>query len=251
MPALARNEHLLRIEEYFGPMAREPADLPGGVSYVFLCFTNRCGSNYLAELIASNGCYNRAGEILNWPSVLEIARRAGLKRFQDFFAHIALNQQKSGRFFVKTALLHLEMLARSGILDQVADRARFILLERDDTLAQAISHALAFSTGAFSSLAAPVEEPHAVEYSRAAIERYVNTIGQARRQFALFFGRNGIVPVRMIYERLHADPEGEVAWLARELGLPEFAIDRSKLRLERQHGPANEEWRRRYLSERE
>ena len=61
--------------------------------------------------------------------------------------------------------------------------------------------------------------------------------------------RNGIVPLHVTYERLIADPDGEAAFLVRELGLPDFVIERTTVRLERQSGRVNEEWRRRYLSE--
>jgi LPS sulfotransferase NodH len=250
-PSSAHNEHLERIEKHFGPIVRAPGDYPAGVSPVFLCFVNRSGSNYLAEMLASGGKYNRASEILNWPAILQISQRAGFTRFQDFFAELMVRQQQSGVFFLKAALQHLEILTRAGAFDQLADRSRFILIERSDKLAQAISFALALETGAFSSDAHPMVQPHEAEYSRKTIEKFVNTIAHAYRQFALFFARNGIVPVHVTYERLVARPKSEVLRLARELGLKNFSVDLRNVRLERQHGPANEEWRRRYLLERQ
>jgi LPS sulfotransferase NodH len=248
-PALNANEHLDRVEDLFGPLRREPTALPPGLSFVFLCFTNRTGSNFLAELLASGGAYNRAGEFLNWDVIKEIAQRRKLSRLQDVFADTASRQQKSGCFFVKVALPHLEMLVKSGVMDQIRDRTRFVLLERNDKLAQAISYAIAFATKGFTSEMETMTQPHEVEYSRRDIDRYLTSIGVTYRSFAVFFGRNGIVPLHVTYERLIADPDGEAAWLARELGLPEFIIEHKKVRLERQSGRVNEEWRRRYLCE--
>jgi LPS sulfotransferase NodH len=247
--ALSTNEHLDKVEELFGPLLREPLELPSGLSFVFLCFTNRSGSNFLAELLSSSGQYNRAGEILNWQAVQDIARRRKLSRFQDVFAEIASRQQKSGRLFVKVALAHLEMLVKSGVMDQIRDSTRFVLLERSDKLAQAISYAIAFSTKGFTSKMETVMQPHEVEYSRRDIDRFLNALAATYRNFAIFFGRNGIAPVHVSYERLVGDLDGEAAWLARELGLPDFVIDRTNLRLERQSGHFSDEWRRRYLSE--
>jgi LPS sulfotransferase NodH len=250
-PELGRNGHLEKIEEILGPIVRKPAHLPAGLSFVFLCFTNRCGSNFLAELLASTGHHNRAGEILNWPVVQELAQRRKFAGFQDFFRHVATHQQKNGRYFIKTALAHLEILARAGILRQVFDRSQFVLIERNDKLAQAISHTIAFATGGFTSEQETVVKPHQLEYSLRDIDRRLTAITASYSNFAIFFGRNGIVPARIIYERLVAEPDGEVAWLARELGLPDLPIDHTRLRLERQSGPINEEWRRRYLAERD
>jgi LPS sulfotransferase NodH len=250
-PIVERNEHLDRLEQHFGPVVRQPGIYPASVSFVFLCFTNRSGSNYLAELLASGGAYNRASEMLNWPAVLEISKRRKHERFQEFFAGLARRRQKSGCFIIKAALQHLDILTRAGVLDQVAGRSQFVMIERNDVLAQAISFAIAFATGAFSSAAEGSARPQDIAYSRETIDRHIQAIAQSRQQFSLFFGRNGIVPVRMLYERLIADPEGEACWLARELGLKDFSIDRSKVLLERQSGPVNDEWRRRYLSERQ
>jgi len=250
-PQLGRNEHRRQIEQHFGPFTRGPADFPAEVTCVFLCFVNRSGSNYLAELLASGGAYNRGAEILNSPAVLEISKRRKHKRFQDFFADIVRRQQQSGYFFVKAALQHLDVLTRAGVLDQIAERSQFVMIERNDVLAQAISFAIAFATRAFSSEVEATASPQDVIYSRETIDRYLKVIALSRQQFAEFFGRNGIVPVRTLYERFIADPDGEACWLARELGLKDFSIDRSKVLLERQAGPVNEEWRRRYLSERQ
>ena len=247
-PQVVRNEHLRQIEQHFGPLRGEPVDLPADVTWVFLCFTNRSGSNYLAEILASDNRYNRATEILNYPQVLEISKRRGFTRFQDFLAHVVTHQQQSGRFFLKAALQHLEILVRAGVLDQIADRSQFIMLERNDVLAQAISFAIAFATRAFSSEEEGFADPQEVTYSRETVDRHLESISMSRQQFARFFGRNGIVPVSMTYERLVADVEGEAGRLARELGLADFRPDMSRVRLQRQADAVNDEWRRRYLS---
>jgi len=249
-PQVVRNEHLEQIERHFGPLNRASVDFPADVTWVFLCFVNRSGSNYLAEILASSDQYNRATEILNYPQVLDTSKRRGFTRFQDFLAHIVTRQQQSGHYFLKAALQHLEILARAGVLDQIAGRSRFIMLERNDVLAQAISFAIAFKTRAFSSEEEGSASPQDLDFSRETIDRHLDSIAMSRQQFAKFFGRNGIVPVPITYERLVCDPEGEVAWLAREIGLSDFRADMSRVRLQRQAGPVNDEWRRRYLSER-
>jgi LPS sulfotransferase NodH len=150
---------------------------------------------------------------------------------------------------MKVALPHLDLLARSKVLDHVIDNSRFILLERRDRLAQAISYALAFETGSFTSQRAPSKAPEDVEFSRERIDRFLEQVALSYEQFEIFFGWNGIVPLRANYERVVANPESETAWLMRELGLPHSGIVFDKLKFERQSGPVNALWRERYLSQ--
>jgi hypothetical protein len=72
---LQSNGHLRRPEKLFGPIDRELENLPAQTSFVFLCFTNRCGSNFLAELLASSGKYNLTEELLNRPVVRTVEQR--------------------------------------------------------------------------------------------------------------------------------------------------------------------------------
>lgn len=245
-PTLVKNEHLAKLTELFGPFERSPrARIPNDISFVFVCFTNRSGSNFLSALLSSSGQFNRAGEILNWPGIKSIAERQSLVSFQEVFASLARRFQKRGVFFVKAALPHLDLLVRSGVLDHIIERSRFILTERGDKLGQAISFAIANATGSFTSEIEPVS---AAVYSREIIERCVAILAAASRDFTSFFGRNGIVPTHVFYERLIADPEGETMQVARELGLPDFSVDLKKVRLTKQAGAINAEWRERYLA---
>jgi LPS sulfotransferase NodH len=247
-PALRQNQHIAKIADHFGGLEGEFVPPTGDTSYVFLCFTNRCGSNFLSELLASSGQYNRAGEMLNWAGVIDRAKRHKLRTFQDFFARFVSRQRKSGHFFMKVALPHLDLLARSKVLDHVINNSRFILLERLDRLAQAISYLLAFETGSFTSKQIPSKAPEDIEFSRERIDRFLEQIALSYEQFEMFFGENGIVPLRVNYERVVANPESETAWLMRELGLPHSGVVFDKLNFERQSGPMNALWRERYLN---
>lgn len=243
------NQHFKKIEEHFGGIANREADLPDATSFVFLCFTNRCGSNYLAELIASGGEYNLGGEDLNWDTVVGQSKRLQLASFQDYFAFLTRHVQKSDRAFIKIATAQIDLLGRAGILDQIIGRSKFILIERSDKLGQAISFALAFATGRFTSYMKGTKSPDEVEYTRKQVDQIIGGLVDQYRQFDLFFARNGITPLSIVYEQLTAEPEAHLATIARHLGLPAIRLQPEKLRLERQSSGVNAEWRRRYLTE--
>ncbi|HQT47743.1 MAG TPA: hypothetical protein PLY97_11020, partial [Acidocella sp.] len=53
IPTVPSNPHLSSVIEYFGDFTPEPANIPDTINFIFLCYTNRSGSNYLASLLAS------------------------------------------------------------------------------------------------------------------------------------------------------------------------------------------------------
>ncbi len=248
-PVLEQNPHLKKVEAHFGKIRGPAAELPDETSFVFVCFTNRCGSNYLAELMASGGDYNVAGEDLNWDTVINHSNRLNLESFQAYFSFLARHLRRSERVFIKAATSQIELLGRAGILDQVIARSKFILIERNDKLGQAISHAIAFATGRFTSHTEGIKTAEEVEYSRKQIEQIIGGIAEQYRQFDVFFGRNGLTPLCIAYEQLITDPQAHLAVIARHLGVEALVMNPERLRLERQTGPVNAAWRERYLTE--
>jgi len=248
-PAVEQNGHVKMLSEYFGEIRSAPANISQETSIIFLCFSNRCGSNYLAELLASNGTYNLAGEDLNWDTVLTHCKANGIESFQDYVAFLVRRLKRKDRVFIKVATSQIELLGKAGILDQVLARSKFILIERSDKLGQAISYAIAFGTGRYTSWMASSTPPEAVEFSRKRIDHIIASIADSYRQFDVFFAKNGIQPVNVVYEQLAANPVKQVSWIAESLGLDDLEARLSGLRLEKQAGAVNALWRQRYLSD--
>lgn len=251
-PLLRRNDHLAKLTEHFGSFDRGAAEIPDSTSFIFICSTDRGGSNVLADLLASGGQYNRANEFLNWSAVVAIAKRHNLTSFQKVFARLVAQFQKADRFFCRTPVPHLQLLVRSGIMDQIRDRSSFVLMERRDVLAQAIGHAIANSTEASASNQKTTAKLREIPYSREKIDSALDMIsspgGSSVRDHTIFFGRYGIVPAHVFYEQLTADPRNEARRLARELGLENFRVEPHKVVFDRDADAINAEWRKRYLS---
>jgi trehalose 2-sulfotransferase len=246
VPKLRHNDHTAQIQKYFGKLERAEAVLPENAKFIFLCFTNRCGSNHVAELLASDGKLPRAGENLNYDTVIDLSRLNSLKTFQEYFSYLFTRLAYDGRFTLKVAPAHLELLNQTGILEQIIDRSHFILVERSDKLGQAISHLIAFQTGRFTSKMAgdATKEP---TFNYNSLRLIIEGIAEDHKQFSLFFGHNGITPVHIVYEQLIQFPLRCFAAMAGGIGMPGLQLKQEKLSLKRQSGPLNEEWRRRYL----
>jgi len=128
-------------------------------------------------------------------------------------------------------------------------RSSFVLIERADKLAQAISFALAFATGKFTSLMSGSKSPEEVEFSATHIDNIISNLAEQYKEFDIFFGRNGIVPFVLVYEQLIAEPSLHINAMARHLGLPAISVNQDAVRIKRQSGEINLQWRERYLNQ--
>jgi hypothetical protein len=118
------NPHLAVAREKF-PIGWDDAVLPE-VQFLFLCFTNRCGSNYLAEALASDGCLNVAGEYFNADTMRD--EPFGAVNFGDYVRGLTIQEGKNGYLVTKVAITQLKMLAVFDILPAILPKSRFILI---------------------------------------------------------------------------------------------------------------------------
>ena len=242
-PPIADNPHLRAIERQFGTISVAPETLPEPVQFVFICFTNRCGSNHLADAMQSDGRLNMAGELFNADAVLEDTRLHGHASFAEYLRLQVSWRMRGGRFVVKTAIPHLDLLGRAGVLDAVQAAAHFVFLTREDRLAQAISYDIAEQSGQW---VAGTPSRGAPTYSRERLERIMRGIAEQNGLFEEFFALNAIAPVRLTYEAFVADRPRGLAAIGAAIGLPDLRLVPAALRHARQSGPLNAAWRARY-----
>ncbi len=244
LPPGPHSYHLDRLRTRFGPGLGPAVKLPADIALVFLCFTNRSGSNHLAELLAATGGINLAAEVLNHDELSGLADRTGLPSVAACLAALMRWDAVAGRYAAKLALSHVPVLDAAGLLPECLRRARFVLIERADKLDQAISFEIARQTGAWAAFQ-PVRQPPVYDAARLAAQR--DAFADQHRQFEAFFAAHAITPIRVTYEALCAGPEPELGRLAAALGLPAPAVP-AQLRFTRQSSPLNAEWRARFLA---
>jgi LPS sulfotransferase NodH len=247
VPKRTRNLQIAKLTKHFGHIAAADAALPKGLRFVFLCFTQRCGSTYLAQLIGSGGQYNVPREYLNHEHVIARSAKRNLTSFADYFSDLARADAKQGRIFIKVTPLHLGLLQEAGLLGRIVGCSDFVLIERGDKLAQAISFAIARETGKYTSNMQSRKSEADLVYQREAITKLLNSLVDSYKQFDMFFGLNGIVPVNIVYEQLVANPMAALKLISDRLGIAEFTIKEGKVRNARQAGDTNAAWRTLFL----
>lgn len=233
------------LDRVFGP---DPPSAPidPGMKFLFLCFTNRCGSNFLAELIASTGRLNRGEEVFNASTVQAHATEQGLRSLAEYVNFLCRRLNMSGWLTAKIGIEQLVMLTEAGILDQILARSRFILIERQDRLAQAISRLVAVQNGQWTSAQTTLKADEALIYDRAALEAQQADVAFQNQAFYRFFAANGLVPKHLAYEAIAQSPQEYLSDIGTWLGFESFVGDLSALRIHRQDSAVKHRWRARY-----
>lgn len=246
-PTCPDNPHLRGLAALFGDIAVPAATIPPHRTLVLLCYTNRSGSNYLAEALHSGGRLNLADELLNADEVAADVRRHGHRSFAAFLASHLRWRAVAGRIALKAAVLHLEVLGRAGVLDHCRATLRYVLITRRDLLGQAISAEIAAQTGQWTSNMTVEAAPDRLTFSRDRIAAYMAAFAADNAAWDAYFADNGITPARVIYEDLVADPARSIAAVRRALGIAGITFDATRVTLRRQAGALNARWRELFL----
>ena len=211
-----------------------------------ICSTPRSGTNYLCDLLASTGelgrpqdWFNGAGIRARGDADYPLDPRLQLRQV------LARGTTANGVYGMK---MFCEGFDRLAGLDWVSTlpALHWICLERRDVLGQAISDVRSTQTQQFRSTAPTLAPPR---YDSEAIRASLDARVREQARWELFFGRNGLQPLRLIYEEVTADPQRAVDSIAFALGLaPAPRIRPQELSLEVQRDAISLEWRTRFLA---
>jgi LPS sulfotransferase NodH len=215
-----------------------------------ICATQRSGSNYFGQLLASTG-------VLGFPR--EYFNAAGRRAIDDDPTYPDAPSEQIERILTKGATpngiyaLKLfphqhDLIVGKVFWSEALPDLRFVLLERRDLLGQAISLHRAKGTAQARSNQ-PIQAPPV--YDAGSIERCLRKIVRERARWEQFFARNGLNPLRTVYEDLVEHPLVTVESVAKlmEVGEP-VRLEPRTVDLAIQRDGLSEEWRARFLAER-
>lgn len=232
-------------EPFEVPADTAPSDKP----ICIMLFSNRSGSSLISEHMRASPYFGGFGEPLNYKFVTEKMNKDGEKSFLGYLQKV--HRQHAGEhklFGMKASVDQALMLMRARVIPDYYPDVRWVLIERSDLVAQAVSLYFAGQSKQWrSDQAAGAGSEPVYDFERIRLQvqmlsqRYV-----AMRSFCAVFG---IEPYRITYEDFAADPMAGANALAAHLGVPEPAIDASKVAIRKQRGDRNAEFRERFLTE--
>lgn len=247
--------HQQKVAEFFQPTAdelaageRELAEALAALKgFYVIGFTNRCGSNFLAQSLASEGRLQQAGEPLNHDVVANQSTKLGLKSYPAFLASIVKRGSgKSGVFGCKASAGQLIGLYNAGVLHQVKDKLTLIHIARQNVMEQAVSMLIASRTLRWTSKQPGVEAP--VEFDGDVLTAILENICRQNAALRALFELFQVEPVPVQYERLVEDPVKVVRRVGRHLGLPNLRYVPEKVTFEKQADDLNSELLKQWTS---
>jgi LPS sulfotransferase NodH len=211
-----------------GALWRDAFAARGVERSVILASTFRSGSTFIAAMLGQNGMPG-----------LDLERMANAWRHivappgEAFtaFLHQALADVQDGRFATKLMWPHCARLAEATGHDRqhaaafaaLFGQAHWVLVNRSDKIDQAISFWRAKQSGRWHVYRLDQTQEPELDYDFEAIRDALHEIELHDRLWEDFFACAGIVPLRVNYEAMEADPAGEMTRLLAGLGLPSEA----------------------------
>lgn len=241
-----KNVHIEQMRSYLVPPKKSFRPLRCK-RIIFLCFTNRSGSNYLAELLGATKQVNVAGEFLNFDTALTHIRNGNLQSFYDYFIGLADRLSVNGNFACKIAVTQIALIQQAGLLDEIMPYSNFVVSERADLLGQAISLEIATRTGKWTSYMQPSGVVAEADFDRNRLETIIRNIAQEQQLFRLFFAINGLDHFQVNYEQLTSHTSTAMRMLCDWLGIevPPNCFERTGT--QRQADVLNTAWRNKFL----
>lgn len=213
--------------------------------FLFIGFTNRCGSNFLAEALASGGSLNVASEFLNEQEIISNPEfEKETFNLCEYFSGVSLNDMKDGLFALKSSIEHFVLLGVSGIISELLSRSHFVHVERSDKISQAISYVIASQKGQWASYQDAVKSEANFDFGE--IHNAASIIAEKNRLLEEFYEKNDIKPLRLVYEDFENFPAAAVEKVSHYIGR-QIAFDQTAIRTHRQSDQQNLLWRERYV----
>ncbi len=205
-----------------------------------LAFTNRSGSNLLADYLRQTGRFRGFGEGLNWDGIQNSLRQRPVASFPDYIAALAGAPNESGIWGIKASWDQILMLQRANI-PAMFQGVQIVHSVRQDLLGQAVSHWIAHQTNQWTS--AHKASGIIPEFALDRIEPILMDIVRSNSHIDLISRILDIPRHVVVYERLQADPAAEIRHLTKAVGMDLAGWQPGAPRISRQRDETNADFR--------
>ena len=173
------------------------------IRFVPILFTNRSGSNFVSELVASTNEYNIATEIFNSEEIIGTCREFGINYFHEYISAIVTSNAINDCFFVKLGTPHLYLLEKAGFLSLFFNRQKCLWSRRANLHSQAVSFFIAEKTGAWASYqSVKIPALSSKDYDFSRINYFYCLIKNQESRIGSFVSSNAISCFEVGYEQL-------------------------------------------------
>ncbi|MBA4491493.1 Stf0 family sulfotransferase [Paracoccus sp. S1E-3] len=241
--ALSRpGQHEVRINDLFSGNVRFDGKTPVfDRPLVIMAFSNRSGSNLLADYLRQTRRFAGFAEALNWDEVSLFLSKKRISSFPEYIETLARGAPPRSIWGVKASWDQMAMLTRANIFGMFPE-VKVIHSVRRDVLGQATSHWIAHQTGKWTSThngtsAVPVFDSTAIERILMGIHRsngYVDCICQA-----MHWPR---IPI--FYENVQQNMRLEIERIAKFMGVSIDDWQPAKPRISMQRDDTNATFKR-------
>ena len=244
---MARDEHETKIADllnnnvYFASRGEPPLG-----RLVIMLFTNRSGSNLLAEYLTSSGEIIGFEESLNWDEVKRAVDIHAISSFTDYMTRLYLHKAATGNLVaIKASLDQFLMLYRWGYFIMF-NPLTVIHVTRDDVVSQAVSFSIASQSGQWTSEMEGKFEP---TYNFNEIAYFANRIVLQNSLATLVLSAANIHSLPVKYENIIAEPLAATNSVLSYLGLSTLKEIKAQTRLQKQATHLNDVFRARFEEE--
>lgn len=234
------------IEAYGGDVAktRITSKLPG--KGVFVLFTNRCGSNYLVDLMKQLPTLTMRNEIFNARNVIHARDKRGIDNFDDYM-QLMRRGCKTPHWGAKLGCVQLDMAQRFGLFDAFEEGTYIVWLKRKNIVAQAVSHYIAHHNRQWASFHEVRGETPPYDFRN--IKHIVAAILHSNTQAELSLSVMDMPYHALWYEDYLADTDGHLRRIADYLGEPYVPVDREMTEFKQQIAPVKTEYEQRFRAD--
>lgn len=194
-----------------------------------ICMVPRSGSTWLSHALRATNLMGLPHEHLNFRSpvtLIELVHGYGCTDRRTALEVLCrLYQTENGVFGLKTDFDQLSAFIVDGLFEEVFPDAKYIYQSRNNLLMQAMSRYKRRTRAADGSKVVPPKtdkQPYEIVLDRAS------TLADTMASWEYFFAARGILPLRMPYETIVADRDGQIRAFADYVGIPlpdDFALD--------------------------